>query len=135
MLIDLSLAILGAFEGSAYSNTQQDVTEFTSKLLEWVEESLQIYNSALEQSSQLNSIEKEDQSTTSLFSDNSAEEMVSPDQLKGIFYGEIETHGLTDRNEEFQAKEAFIQVIQPNITITEDLKMLAINMFCPLMSR
>ena len=135
MLIDVSLAILGAFEGSAYSNTQQDVTEFTSKLLEWVEESLQIYNSALEQSSQLNSIEKEDQSTTSLFSDNSAEEMVSPDQLKGIFYGEIETHGLTDRNEEFQAKEAFIQVIQPNITITEDLKMLAVNMFCPLMSR
>ena len=42
------LHVSGAFEGNAYSNCQQDVSEFTSKLLEWVEEALNIYKSSCE---------------------------------------------------------------------------------------
>ena len=104
------LLTLGAFEGSAYSNTQQDVSEFTSKLLEWVEEALKIYKASLEPAASDYSV-KDTQSTLTTAS---SEFSFSPDQmlhqLKGIFYGEIETQGLTDRNETFENKEAFIQV-------------------------
>lgn len=108
-------AFKGAFEGGASINAQQDVSEFTSKLFEWVEESLESFKKMHESAASDYTVQPIKAIEISNHDSSGSSEDEHPPSLllailKDTFYGELETTGLTDRNEAFEKKETFVQL-------------------------